>query len=207
MRNPEEVLEAWRSGADRDRVFRQLCDLYWQRVVHLFARKRYSREEQEDLTQETFLHVYKGMGEFHGTTGAALSGWVYSIAANIHSSQARRDLAGKRAASEVQLEGDFPEDSTPWDSIAADPLEELLREERRQRLRRELEDLPKQARRVAELRYVQDLTMSEIAMTLNIKVDTVKAHLYQVRQRIMARLGEKPSAPAEPPNALKRQES
>lgn len=193
MKDPEqEVVAALRGGGDRDRVFRQLCELYGERTRRFFARKRYSPQEQEDLTQEVLLHVLRSMEAFEGTTGAALSCWIYSIAANIHKSRVRHDLAIKRAVTEIQLDEAFSEGSAPRATTAADPLEELLREEQRSLLRRELAGLPTQARRVAELRYVQDRTMGEIALAMNIRIDTVKAHLYQVRQKLMARLGKGP---------------
>ena len=50
-------------------------------------------------------------------------------------------------------------------------------------------DLPPQMRRGVELRVNQDLKYREIAVLMGVSIDTVKAHLFQARQMLKARLG------------------
>lgn len=70
-----------------------------------------------------------------------------------------------------------------------EPLHDMLEEERSRLLRNALEELPPQMRRCVQLR-VQDLRYREIAEILKVSIDTVKAHLYQARQLLKAKLGD-----------------
>jgi RNA polymerase sigma factor (sigma-70 family) len=62
--------------------------------------------------------------------------------------------------------------------------------ERREALAQGIQELPPQMRQVLALRIERELKHREIAAVLRISVDTVKAHLFQARQRLRAVLGE-----------------
>jgi len=49
-----------------DEEFRRLFALYFQPVFSFFLRRGFPREECRDLTQETFLRVYRSIGRFRG---------------------------------------------------------------------------------------------------------------------------------------------
>lgn len=206
----EEILEAVRSECDRERGYRQLCELFRPRIRGYFAGKRYSNEDQEDLTQEVFLRVSKSMAGFHGSAGVVLRVWIFRITESVHWSRIRTEAVPPgQARRTVSLDEAFPEGCEPRELSAVDPLSALLEEEKRRLVRRELRDLPKQARIVSELYYVQGRKVKEIALALNLKPDTVKAHLYQVRQRMkakQAKQAEEPAPLAEPPNSQEREE-
>ena len=70
------------------------------------------------------------------------------------------------------------------------PAQEAYERERREALARALEGLPPQMRQVLTLRIDQDLKYREIAEVLQISIETVKAHLFQARQRLRTELGE-----------------
>jgi len=81
------------------------------------------------------------------------------------------------------------EPSTPIrpEEAGADPLDDALSVERMRILEETLLELPAQIRTCAVLRIHKGFTVQEIADTLNISAQTVKAHLFQARQQ----LGEK----------------
>lgn len=87
----------------------------------------------------------------------------------------------KRDAQEVSLEN-------------SDAVVELgarqsnLTEEDVQLLRMALEDLPPQMRQAVFLRVEGGLKYQEIAETMHVSIETVKAHLYQAKRQLRDRL-------------------
>src|SRR5712675_1652955 len=77
--NERELVERCRSG-DED-AFRELVDQYKHLVFGVIARTVPDRSRAEDLSQEVFLRVYRGLPYFRGE--ARLSTWIYRIVANV----------------------------------------------------------------------------------------------------------------------------
>jgi len=187
------LIEKLRTGTAPEEEFRQLFDRYYRAVYHFFANRGFPSEECLDLTQETFLRVYKSMGQFRHE--AAPKRWLLRIAANIWKNEIRRRSAEKRDAKEVSLDSDMDglEPNPAESELAARsgvslPLDEFLAKERGQRLRRALNELPPQMRRCMLLRTDQELKYREIAAIMKLSVETVKSQIYQARQRLRSEL-------------------
>ena len=179
-------------GPDED--FRLLFDRYFRPLFYFFRNRGLPPEDCRDLTQETFLRVYKSIARFRGE--ASVQTWLFQIAANLWRNQVRYDRAGKREAKEVSLEGamekgqPFPADlSLARGAHTAGPLAGLLADEQLGMLRRALEGLPPQMRRCVLLRVDQNLKYREIAGVMQISIDTVKSQLSQARERLGKELG------------------
>lgn len=172
----------------------QLFERYLPAVVYFFQRKGFTREESRDLAQETFFRVHKGMSRFRGE--ARVETWLFKIAGNLALNARRYEGAGRRQHEEVSLDvlletgqpvfGREPAGGDP----VADPLADLLQKERVERLRQALDDLPAKMRRVLRLRLEQDLKYREIAALEGISIETVKAHLFQAKALLAARLAD-----------------
>src|SRR5919197_6201926 len=74
-----ELVERCRSGDER--AFQELVDNYKGLVFALIARTVQNRSRAEDLAQEVFLRVHRGLPYFRGE--ARLSTWIYRIVANV----------------------------------------------------------------------------------------------------------------------------
>src|SRR3954449_13368955 len=85
-----------------DGAFRRLFDLYSPRLYHFFSRRGFSHSDCLDLTQETFLGIYKGVGAFR--QDSSFETWLFKIATNAYRKRLRWGIAGKRDAPEVPLE-------------------------------------------------------------------------------------------------------
>ena len=72
--------------------------------------------------------------------------------------------------------------------IPAEQLSEVLEDERQHAMREAIRELPDQMRRCLTLRVYQDLSYREIATVMKLKIDTVKAHLFQARARLKKNL-------------------
>src|SRR5262249_4732290 len=77
--NERELVERCRSGDER--AFQELVDRYKDLVYALIARTVQDRSRAEDLGQEVFLRIHRGLPYFRGE--ARLSTWMYRIVANV----------------------------------------------------------------------------------------------------------------------------
>ncbi len=192
---PDDIVRAVRDfqrGADREKSFELLFRRFRPRVERFLAPRVFSPEERLDLTQAIFLRIYKGLEGYRGE--GSLEGWVLQIACNVYRNWRDRQPGGRHAIPEVPFEespGD-PEPSPAADfvspSTATSPLDRIVRQERLEALREAIGELAPKQRLCMELRVYQERSMQEIATALRISPETVKAHLFQARQRLWDKL-------------------
>src|SRR5438094_10218593 len=77
--NERELVERCRQGDDT--AFQELVDRYKDLVFALIARATQDRSRADDLAQEVFLKIHRGLPYFRGE--ARLSTWIYRIVANL----------------------------------------------------------------------------------------------------------------------------
>lgn len=171
----------------RELHFCDLFERYSRSVNYFFARRGFSPEECRDLTQETFLGVYRGIERFRSESSPKT--WLFTIAANIWRNQVRRESADKRDAWELSLDVSREEQGfDPPASDAEDPEWELLERERLELLRETFDELPPKMRRCLLLRVDQSLKYREIATVMQISIQTVKSQLFQAKEFLRSRL-------------------
>ena len=177
----------------------QLADLfetYAPAIRHFFSRRGFSPEDCRDLTQDTFLKAHQGLGTFREQ--ADLRTWLLAIAANVWKNDLRSRQAAKRAAVKtVSLDDTVVEAAPPEDAPASvgprqppSPLQTVLKQEGRRRLRAAIDELPPRMRQCVLLRVERGLKYREVAAILQVSVDTVKTQLHQARQRLREALGD-----------------
>jgi RNA polymerase sigma-70 factor, ECF subfamily len=190
IQNLIEQLQTGPTRSLRDAAFRRLFDLYSPRLYHFFSRRGFPRQDCLDLTQETFIGIYRGIAEFR--RDASFETWLFKIATNAYRKRLRWVTAEKRGATEVALEGD-QEDGGPMATLAATDVptasEEMLSKERSRLLRQAIDRLPEQMRKCLVLRIDRELRYKEIAVLLRLSPETVKVHLAQGRKRLREELG------------------
>lgn len=189
------ILAELQAGGRREESFQRLFDLYYSRVFHFFAKRGIPPEDCHDLTQETFVGIYKGVGSFRGE--AEFEAWIFKIATNIYRKRLRWGAAEKRSGIGVALDGLGDADSASLgDGPGAIPDKgeapdrRILDTERSRLLRAAVRTLPDQMRKCLILRVYYDLKYREVGEALRISVETVKAHLFQARMRIKESLGD-----------------
>lgn len=187
----DRLIDQFRAGIDRDKAFQHLFQRFHSPVRRFFERKGFSSDESRDLTQETFIGVFRTLDTFRQES--RFESWLFAVMANVYHNELRRRLTYKRNALEISLDvfdssleiveprANFPERG---------PLESLIVKERREALRLALQALPDQMRMCCLLRYEKGLKYHEIATVMKISIETVKAHLHQARKRLTATLGE-----------------
>lgn len=182
---------------------RQLHEKFVHLVANYFRRRGVPPGFIDDHTQETFLRVFRGIGGFREGPEEVFAAWMMQIARNVFKNWLRTAQAQKRHGFEISLVNDPDADSpgVPEGSLADDSpgaLHRLTEREEKRALREAIERLSDQRRRACELRYLRGLKYREIAVEMNISIETVKAHLHQARSVLDSALrpaGRKASDP------------
>jgi RNA polymerase sigma-70 factor (ECF subfamily) len=189
------LVERWRKASrELDEVFQEIVKRHTQRVARLFDRKGHPAGRVQELTQETFLRVFQGLGSYRGDSH--LGHWILLLAEHLHCSEVRRIRAGKRQGTEVPLDGAPPSETEQLPADVTSPWEDFAQKERDTVLRKALTELSPQRKRCVELHYFQGCTMEETAQRMGLSPQTVKAHLYQARQWLGEALAQLSSEPA-----------
>lgn len=190
-RDPVKLIREIKQGLNVEDNFHWLFERHYAQILRFFRRKGFDPEDCRDLTQETFISVYRGVKDLRQEE--QFESWLFAIAHNVWCSLIESRSAQKRSATLLSLEGEGESGDRP--PIAArladrsvDPLTVALEKEKLEKLREALQRLPQQMRRCAQLRVVHDLSYLEIAALMGISVNTVKAHLHQAQKALRAQL-------------------
>jgi RNA polymerase sigma-70 factor (ECF subfamily) len=171
----QTLLERCRSG--QDAAFSELVDRYKDLVYALVSRLGGDRREADDLAQEVFLKVHRGLPYFRGD--AKLSTWLYRIVFNV-CCEAR---AHRRPHEQPLDPGDGRPPLDPGRVDAAFGELEL-----RDRLERAMATLPDQYRFLIAAHYLQGVQYESLAAALDIPLGTVKTHLYRAKRLLREHL-------------------
>lgn len=152
-----------------------LVERHYDALIGYLYRLAYGdRALAEDLAQETFLRVLRGIDSY--TYPRPFKPWLYAIATNL----ARNHYASAdQRRTRDSADDDFPAEIMPDDPMSA--------RDEQQAVIAALRELPDLHREVIILAYYQALSLAEIAETLKIPLGTVKSRL----SNGVARLREK----------------
>lgn len=166
--------------------FGDLVARYHARIYNMAYRMLHSREEAEDITQETFLNVFRALDAFKGER---FSPWVYKIASNLCLDYLRR-----RRPVMVSLDAPIGPDGDMSREIADEtalPEEAALAGALGLDVQKAIDGLPPKYRTVVVLRHIEDLSYEEIAEVLGLPLGTVKTRLFRAREILRVSLSEK----------------
>ena len=132
----------------------------------------------DTLTQECFLRAFRKRGSFRGES--SLSTWLVRIAINLaHDHNRNRRLAFWRKVART----DRIDAARAFDAHRS-PEQALLNSERLNVIQSAVETLSDRQRSIFLLRYVEDMTLEEIAGAMNLKPGTVKSHLFRATEAV-----------------------
>jgi RNA polymerase sigma-70 factor, ECF subfamily len=165
-----ELIERCRSGDDT--AFAELVDRYKDLVYGLIYRMVRDRGLADDLAQDVFLKVHRGLPYFRGE--ARLSTWIFRIVQNVCAQTRNR-------RPDVSLENG-QDDRPPRQFGSVDQAFGAI--EDRDRLDKALAQLPPNARMLVVAHYMRGVQYESLAEALNLPLGTVKTHLYRAKRRL-----------------------
>lgn len=167
------LVERCRSGDEG--AFQELVDRYKDLVFALIARTIQDRSQAEDLAQEVFLRVHRGLPYFRGE--ARLSTWIFRIVANVCLQDQSR---AKRTVSLDAMSGDGGR-SVALPSTKDRQFGDL---ELRDRLEKAIARLPANYRLLVAAHYLQGVQYQDLAEALELPLGTVKTQLHRAKQQL-----------------------
>lgn len=137
--------------------------------------------EAEDAVQEAYLRAYRAMGGFRGE--AKLSTWLVRIVANEALARLRKR---SRGAEVIRLDNDAQADSEAAEENVEQTMPEhpeagALRAETRRLLERRIDALPDAFRAVFVLRALEEMSVEETAVALELPQATVRTRFFRAR--------------------------
>ncbi len=165
-----------------DELVRQHAD----RVYRLAYRLSGNQHDAEDLTQETFIRVFRSVQNYQPGT---FEGWLHRITTNLFLDMVRR-------RSRIRMEA-LPED---YDRVPAeDPNPEQIYHDSRlgPDLQAALDSLPPEFRAAVVLCDIEGLSYEEIGATLGVKLGTVRSRIHRGRQALRDYLASHPDTYSE----------
>jgi RNA polymerase sigma factor (sigma-70 family) len=161
-----------RLRAGDDTAFETIYDRHHRGILAFCRHMLGSQEEAEDAVQHVFLAVHRNLRE--SDKDVVLKPWLYAVARN----RCLNMLAARRERTSLD---DIAEPSTDGLAVAA----AVERRADLQALLGDIAQLPDDQRAALLLAELGDLSHDEIAASLDVRRDKVKALVYQARTSLM----------------------
>ena len=168
--------------AGNDLAFAQIMRRY-NRLLFRTARSILKNEDDtQDALQEAYLRAWRGLATFRAE--AAFSTWLVRIVVNEALGRLRH--AGARPAAVLPLNAAIDaQGETPEMQMQANadeqPEPSAMRTEVRQQLEARIDTLPDSFRTVFMLRGVEEMSVEEVALALDIPEATVRSRFFRAR--------------------------
>ena len=182
-------------------AFLQVVDRYHNSLLRLAMLYVSRREVAEEVVQETWLGVLKGIDRFEARS--TLKTWLFRILLNRAKTRGQRearmipfsamfDADSEPEEPEMALDRFLPEDhpeypghwARPPASWGADAEKQLLGKEMRAHIQKAIEALPSTQREVITLRDVEGWTSEEVCNALRVSETNQRVLLHRARTRV-----------------------
>jgi RNA polymerase sigma-70 factor (ECF subfamily) len=163
-----------RCQAGNEAAFAELVDQYKNLVFGVIARVVSDRSRVEDLAQDVFLKIYRGLPSFRGD--AKLSTWIYRIIINV-CSQARSPNPATVSLDEQNADGRPKYQPASVDCAFTDL-------DLRDQMEKAMAQLPDEWRLLIAAHYFGGQPYQELADTFGMPIGTVKTHLHRAKQKL-----------------------
>jgi len=172
QRSDQDLVQDVRNG-DR-RAFTELMHRYQERVYWVARRIVGNHDDADEVTQETFVKAYVGLGEFRGD--ASFYTWLYRIAVNLSLNTIRKRQVLNYLRDSAMLSRLFP--------LGEDPVREVEFRDLQSRLEKAVTQLPEKQRAVFVLRHYEGMPYEEISQVLKTSVGGLKANYFHALKKV-----------------------
>ncbi|MEK9943519.1 MAG: sigma-70 family RNA polymerase sigma factor [Gammaproteobacteria bacterium] len=136
-----------------------------------------SQDLAEDLTQKTFIRVWKKIETFRGDS--SLFTWIYRIAINL----AKNEFSSKQAKNQGIT--DNIDDTYDIESSVSSPESHAIEAESMQAVMDFIASLPTDLREAISLREFDGKSYEEIAQITGSPIGTVRSRIFRAREEIL----------------------
>ena len=155
-------------------AFRLLVQRWESQVRAFLIHMLSSVEEAEDLTQDTFVQVFRKAARYHGE--GKFQSWLFRIAGSLARSKLRR----RKILGWVSFNPDFHDRADQNDS----PARQLERKNDAERVRAAMANLPQRQRQALVLHRFQGMKYKEIAEAMDVTVPAVESLIQRAMRQL-----------------------
>jgi RNA polymerase sigma-70 factor (ECF subfamily) len=176
-----------------ERAFQELVHTYQDRIFGMVFRMIGNRQEAEDIAQEVFISVHRGIANYRGE--GRFYTWLYRIASNTCKNRIKY-LAGRNfhrssdidetPAAHTQGEDGGPVHSLQ--SVVPGPEATVAGNRLERAIQAEIAQLEPEHRLLIVLRDIQGLSYQEIITITGLQEGTLKSRLHRARLALKVRL-------------------
>jgi len=177
----KSLVERCRQGEDE--AWRELVDLFGQKIYSVAYHFTLKREDAEELAQEIFLKIFENLHRYDGSF--PLVAWIVSLSRNLCIDRYRRR---KREKSFRFVTDDAV---APMLRSKDDPAADALKNERTKILFSALAEIPEDLAEILVLRDLDGLAYEEIGLALELPDGTVKSRLFRARTEVARKIRER----------------
>ena len=163
-------------------AFNFLMTKYYPRVYGSLYSFTKSKEDSEDLAQQTFVKVWQQIDTFRGDS--AFFTWVYRIAINLAKNHF---VSSAYKKDKVNLSADDLEIDVPSFS---NPEIDLMHYESLNKIKTYVEKLPESLRTAFTLRESEGKSYEEISIITETPIGTVRSRIFRARENILTFISE-----------------
>ena len=156
-------------------AFERLIDRFQGDIYRMIYYRVRARMDAEDLTQDVFIRAYRSI--FRLREPNRIRSWLFTIAVNRVNDYLRNKRVRSIFKSSSESADFYAETSQPQEQPEA--LEQILKEDFWRQIEHIAKTLSKMEREVFMLRFLDGLSIYEIAGILKKSESTVKTHLYR----------------------------
>jgi RNA polymerase sigma factor (sigma-70 family) len=157
--------------------FSVLVERYQNMVFALALKMLKHREESEEVSQDTFIKVYRSLSKFNGES--KFSTWIYRIAYN---SCLDRIKKNSKYNNNVEINEITSNEISHTESI----FDSLENKERSIIVKQCMDKLPEDERIIIHLFYFEELNLKEIVEIVSMTEGNVKVKLFRARKKLFS---------------------
>ncbi|HCS51550.1 sigma-70 family RNA polymerase sigma factor [Rubinisphaera sp.] len=163
----EELLVRTRQGDElaRSALLQHLRDVLRPIVEQELGQRLRVRADESDLLQKVLIQVTKDFPQFQGETSSEFVGWVRKILENdIKELLQKEKYTAKRS---IDREQDASHEIRQAPGVQTSPSRRMIRSEHTQIVREAIDQLDDEVRVVMRMKFLEDLSMADIARKLD----------------------------------------
>jgi RNA polymerase sigma-70 factor (ECF subfamily) len=179
--NTEERLVWLAKTGDRE-AFSQLVLLFELKVYRTAYALTGNEHDAKDLSQETFVRAFRGIGRFRGKS--SFFTWLYRILLNTYKGWAKRSYR----TPEVLLASLRGSASNDLHDTKASSSDAACDREKVDRVYRAIAALPHEQKMAIVLHAIEEMTYREIARAMQCSIGTIKSRIHAARLALKRQL-------------------
>ena len=177
MLDEQNFLKRLKDTRTQEKAFKELVSLYKERLYWHIRKILISHEDTNDVLQNTFVKIYKGINSFKGDS--KLFSWMYRIATNESITFLNKNAKGKSVSLEEHKLNIL--NSLQHDVLFDGDAIQLI-------LQKAINKLPEKQQLVFNMKYFDNLKYEEISEILGTSVGALKASYFHAVKKIKTQL-------------------